>query len=244
MIDKLIANFNFEEKEAKVYVANLELGRSLVSDIAKKAGLNRITTYEILKRLRRKSIATSMDYKGVTVFQVVDPARLIDKMERQVSLSKNILPQLLALKKSDSRRPKVEYYDGVDGIKAIYDGTFSCKEKIIYNIAHPISLPGAVGEEFLNDYIKRRAAKKIKVKLLAPDIPETKKYTKKDKVSFRESRFYDEKLYPMSNELMIYDNKVVLLSFAGKMGVIIEDEEIAMSLKSMWQFFWDHSVSS
>jgi len=237
--EKVIENFNLGEKEAKVYLANLSLGRSRVSEIAKKAQLNRITTYEILKRFKQKGIATSVTYNNITYFQTVSPERIIEKMERQVALSKELLPQLLSLKDQSKTRPNLEYYEGKEGVKAIYEDTLSSKDKIIYNIAHPTNLTNFIDNDFLQNYIKKRVRKKIKVKVLIPEDEAKQKYTKEVKTALREVKIFNNIRYPVPNEIMIYDNKIALLSFSSKIGVVMEDPEIVQSLKSIWQVLWD-----
>lgn len=241
MLEKIIENFNFEEKEAKIYLAALELGKSRVSEIAKKAGLNRITTYEILKRLRQRGLSTSMTYKNVLMFQVIEPERFLERMERQLSLSRALLPQLLLLKASDKVRPKIEYYDGIESLRTMYEDSLFCREKIIYNIAHPENFIKSIGKEFFANYVKKRAAKKIKVKVLLPNIEISKKYVKGARAALREVRFFNHDKYTIPNEIMIYDNKLALFSFSSKIGIIIEDLEITKSIKSIWGFLWDMS---
>ncbi|MFA5029530.1 MAG: helix-turn-helix domain-containing protein [Patescibacteria group bacterium] len=239
MLDKIIDYFNLEEKEAKVYLAALELGNSKVSEIAKKAGLNRITAYEILKRLRQKGLAVSLTRNNVLTFRVIDPEKVIKKMESKLSLSRELLPALVLLKNNSGKKPKIEYFDGREGLRALCNDSLNCQEKIIYDLAEPTNLLKTIGEDFFNSFVRQRVKKGIKVKLLLPKNKENKKYLGVVKRDLRELRFIDDDLYP--NEFYIYDNKVAILSFSGKMGVLIEDEEIAKSMKSIWRFLWNHS---
>ncbi len=241
MLNKIIENFNLEEKEAKVYLAALELGKSRVSEIAKKAGLNRITTYEILKRLKQEGLANNAIYKNIITFHIISPEKFIEKMESRLSLSKTLLPRLMLLGSSEKNRPKIEYYDGIEGIKSIYEDTLFCKEKTIYNIAHPENLLNSIGEDFFSNYVKKRVKKKIVVKVLLTDIKGGEKYIKESTEVLRETKIFNYEKYPIPNEIMIYDNKISLLSFRSKLGVIIEDQELAMSMKTIWNFLWDNT---
>lgn len=223
-----------------MYLASFELGNTKVSEIAQKAGINRITAYEILKRFRKKGLAVSLTRNNVLTFRVIDPDKLIEKNEKRLSLARNFLPALLLLKNNSRHRPKIEYFDGRDGLRALCDDSLNCQEKIIYDFAEPANTIKTVGVDFFNSYVKQRVAKKIKVKLLVPKTDENKKYLKIAKRDLREIRFIDNDLYPITNEFYIYDNKVAIISFSGSMGVIIEDREIAKSMKSIWRFFWNN----
>ena len=241
MLEKVTENFNLDEKEAKVYVAALSLGKSKVSEIAKKALLNRITTYEILKRLARRGLATSVTYKRITYFKVIDPDQFLVKLERQAELAREALPQLLLFKNAGKGKPKVEYFDGIEGIRSIYEDTLNCKEKTIYNVANVENLVESVGNDFLDIYIKKRIKKEIRVKVLIPDNKTAHEYIENEKFQnpLREFKFFDEKKFPVPNEIMIYDNKVIMLSFTSKIGVVIEDHDIAKSLRSLWKLLWE-----
>ena len=238
MQEKLVENFNLNEKEAKVYLASLSMGRSKVSEIAKEAQLNRITTYEILKRLSQRGIANKTVIKDTIYFQVVEPQLLINKLERQTEIARETLPQLNLLIGMKKGRPKVNYYEGAEGIKTVYEDTLMCKEKVIYNITNVENLLNQIGKDFLDNYIKKRVRRKIRVKVLVPDNPISRQNVKYSKKVLREYKFFNEKAFPIPNEIMIYDNKILLLSFSSKIGVIIEDNEISQSIKSMWNMIW------
>ncbi len=239
MLKQIIENFDLTEKEAKVYLAGLKCGKNKVSTIAKEAGLNRITTYEILKRLSSKGMAGGITYDKITFFQVVSPDSFIAKKERQITLAKNFLPDLLSLKNSSGNKPKIDFYSGTEGIKTIYENTLSCKEKIIYNITNIQNLTGVLDKGFLEDYFQKRTKRKIKVKVLIPETGVGQEYLENNGKYLREVKIFDNKKYNIPNEIMIYDKKVAMLSFSGKVGVVIEDSEIAVSMQSVWQIMWE-----
>lgn len=239
MLQELINNFYLNEKEAKVYLATLELGRSRVSRIASKAGLNRITVYEVLKRLIEMGIAKNAVYSGVQTFTVVPPETLIEKQESRLSVAKKALPELSLLSASKAFKPAISYYEGAEGIRSIYEDTLTCKEKTILNVAHPQNLLKAIGEDFFAQYVKKRMRRKIHVDVLLQDVPENRKYKKEATLSMRQIKFFNVEKYPLPNEILIYDDKVALLSFSSLVGVIVEDKDITQSVKSLWQMVWD-----
>lgn len=242
VLDKLNKYFYLDDREAGVYLAALELGRAKVSAIAQKAGINRITAYEILKRFVGRGLATSYSYGNVKTFEVLSPDNLIEKMESTLESAKQVLPELALLTAGVTGRPRITYYEGAEGIRTIYEDTLLSKEKIIYNIADPEKLFKTIGEDFFSQYLKRRIRRKIQVQGLLPDTPTNKKYQNKQTSELRIVRYFAEHKYPFENEVMIYDNKLALLSFSGLLGVIIENDSIVRSVKSIWQMAWDSLV--
>ena len=55
-----LKKLNFSDKEARVYLALLELGEAPVQKIAEKAKVNRATTYVILESLKKKTAARTI----------------------------------------------------------------------------------------------------------------------------------------------------------------------------------------
>ncbi len=239
MLRELMENFYFTEREAKVYLAALEAGRSRVSFIAKKAELNRITTYEILKRLAGRGAVHSATYGGILSFIAVEPELLVQKMSSRLTVAERLIPELSLLNRSKNSKPAISFYEGTEGLRTLYEDTLTSKEKIIYNIANPFNLSKNIGTDFLNQYITKRVRRKILVKVLLPYTPHTKHYRQEVKKNWREVRFFDPVRYDIPNEILIYDTKVVLLSFSSLIGVQVTDGEISRSMQMLWQMLWD-----
>ena len=53
-----LEKLGFSPKEADVYISLLELGSAVVSDVAKKAGINRSTAYVLLESLEKKGFVS------------------------------------------------------------------------------------------------------------------------------------------------------------------------------------------
>jgi len=240
LIDKLIDYFGFTEKEAKVYLSCLKLGKTRVSIIAKNANLNRITTYEILKKLTQEGIAYSSVHNDVKIFYVIPPKTLLEKHESKLELARKSLPELQLISNIHSQKAKIYFLEGVEGIRTIYEDTLNCKEKLIRNIANPQNLINTINRDFFTNYVKKRKRRNIKVKVLLPNTKENIKLKKESKTELRDVKFFDKNKYPFSNEIFLYDNKLALFSFTSLICVIIEDEEIAESIKSFWQMIWDN----
>lgn len=239
MLQKLIENYYFTENEAKVYLSALQLGRDRASNIAKKSGLNRVTAYEILKRFVQLGIANSAFYGKTKTFTVVAPEVLVSKMENKLNSAREMLPQFSLLNQACRNKPGIAFYEGTEGIRTIYEESLSCKEKIIYNFANSENLLQAVGEDFFTRYVKRRVKRKIKVKVLIPHTETSNKFKNEENASLREIKFFDPAFYDIPNEILVYDNKTVLLSFSTLIGVVVTDVDIAKSLKSIWKMVWN-----
>ena len=83
MLERDLQEIGLNEKEAKVYLAALELGQSVVQDIAKKAGVNRATTYFVIEGLMKMGLMSSFHKGKKQYFVAADPDRLIRVVEQE-----------------------------------------------------------------------------------------------------------------------------------------------------------------
>ena len=95
---KDLEKFGLGEKEAKVYLASLELGPSTAAQIAQKADVNRATTYVAVESLIKQGLLSSHEKDSKTFFSAEDPAmlkRLLDQQREEVKNKLSSLEELL-----------------------------------------------------------------------------------------------------------------------------------------------------
>ena len=107
-----LKKIGFSDKEAKVYLALLELGEAGVQTIAKKSAVNRATTYVVLEELKKQGIVSTVEKDKKTVF-VADAPRALLRMfrtqERKIKEHeedfKKALPELEAIFNTATEKP-------------------------------------------------------------------------------------------------------------------------------------------
>ena len=113
-----LKKFGLSEKEAKVYLASLELGVSLASDISLKSNLPRTLIYDILERLIDMGLISYSIKNNKKYFIASSPKELIRIIKEKEEAIKKTLPQLEKLERIKGiKRPKVEIYEGKGGMK-------------------------------------------------------------------------------------------------------------------------------
>ena len=106
-----LETYGFTEKESRVYLTCLELGASLASTIARRAEVNRGTTYSILKDFQRRGIANETIKAGLKYFSVMKPDLLFRQEEEKYEHMKSCLPELLAVTERLGNRPKTQFFE-------------------------------------------------------------------------------------------------------------------------------------
>ncbi|QQG45922.1 MAG: hypothetical protein HYY55_02990 [Candidatus Niyogibacteria bacterium] len=242
-----LEELGFSENEARVYAANLELGSSAVADIARKAGINRTSGYNVLEGLvAKKLVSQSQDRRGRKIYAAEDPYILVDRLEddlsknkKRLEAAKKLLPQLLSIHSLRKDKPQVRYYEGFDGVTSLYEDSLTSSETILsYSSTHDIK---KVLGSYAENYFRRRTEKGIPIRTIIP----TEKYglhlKRVGEKFLRTALLVPHEKFSISPEIYIYDNKVVFMSLAEKFGVVIEGREIAEAMKKLYELAWERA---
>lgn len=239
VMEEELREFGLTDREVKVYLAMLKLGTALVQDIAKSAGTYRTYTYEVLKSLMQKGLVSYAIKSGKQYFEVAEPEKLLSILkEREIKVNK-ILPELKTIYKSVTEKPKIELYEGKEGLKTILDDLIKTKQEVLVYSSTRKQL--VLLDFYFPNYITRRVKEKIKIKVLTERSKETLEMRKNDKKELREMRFLPEGFeFPTATN--IYGNKVAILSLEKEpIGIIIENEDIAKTQRMVFELLWKTS---
>lgn len=238
LLDELIG-IGLSENEAKTYLATLELGEATIVRIAQKSGVKRTTTYLSVDSLKEKGFLSMIKKKKKIFFYAEDPRILQEKIEERKKAIEKIVPQLLSITNLIDKKPKIIFYEGIEGVKNIYFDTLHYPEKEILAWVSETALL-VLDIDFLNYYVSKRIKKKIWVRALAPETLEMKKYKNQDEKELRKTKFINAQKYPIKVEINLYgSNKIGIIAFEEKIGLIIESQKIYDTLKSIFEMCWD-----
>lgn len=119
MIQKLLQQLNFTDKEIRVYLAVLQKGKVSPSEVSKVTGIQRTTVYSISKELIKKGVITE-DLGSASRYLVSSPTKnledLVKKEEEQLEEKKRIISKAMKELKSLSKSskysiPKITFID-------------------------------------------------------------------------------------------------------------------------------------
>ena len=168
---KDLEQFGLSDKEAKVYLACLELGPSTAAQIAQKADVNRATTYVAIESLTKQGLLSSHEKDSKTFFSAEDPAmlkRLLDQQREEVknklSSLEELLPELIKMHNYAGEKPKVRFFEGKEGLDTIKDEILKVKDKKIEAFFPIDDLIKVFSAEEEQKYFQRRLAKKISIR--------------------------------------------------------------------------------
>lgn len=237
-------NFGLSEKEVSVYLAVLELGKATATYIAKAAEVNRATTYVALETLESHGLIASVSIGKKRYFVPENPHQLITKAqenkhqwESRLKEISAVLPDLDALYQSSPSKPQVRFYEGKRGLKTVFSDTLATPNTTLLIYADIGASTAALGDYFDRYYIPARQKRRIKVKVIFADSPQARERVKRNAAELREARLA---AIDIQNEIIIYQDKVAILSFTQpQIGIIIQNAEITATQRAIFNLSWE-----
>lgn len=230
--------------EAKVYHALLQLGGSYVSAIAKKADVHRVLCYKILESLVAKGLVSSFSKNNVKHFSIESPTILVRKQQERLEHAERLLPELLSITNALAYKPKIQYYEGLEGMKNIFEETLTAEGEIL-GYTNLAQIPTIMPETFLRDWARKKIAKGIKTRMLSPHTPKALTYLQTYYPAGFDPHlvqilFINPREFLFEYEITIYGNKVAILSLNRDelMGFIIESPVYATTQRAIFQLAW------
>jgi len=231
-----LEQLGIDDKQAKVYLAALELGSATVQELAEKSGIKRTSIYNFLEEMKQLGLLTEIEEGRHSLLIAEDPNVLLQRANQQVQNITKLLPNLMGVFNLPGNKPKVRYYKGIEGIKNAWIDIIATKETI-YSFSDYEKMFKAMPDEWAWNIPEQRVENKIFFYCVAKDGPWGRKVKKKDKQQMRETRLI--KNINFETEVNIYGNKVMMLSFRRPYAaVIIEDRAIALTMKTVWELVW------
>ncbi len=249
MIDiKTLKQIGIEEKEAKIYLALLELGETTVIPLSKKAGIPRTTCYSVIEKMAKKGLLSQTPRGAHTYISPASPEKIkeiaiLKEQEAKVQreLAEKLIPQLTyATKKLGT--PKMQYFSGRQGVRSIFEDLLTSGEVKNYYIGSVQAVVRAVGERFMKDWVKRRVRAGIFSYGIRIKSEEGFRTTfKSSRKMLREVRFAPE-TFKSPLYLMIYGKKIAFItSKEENFGLIVDSEDFTKTMKSMFDVIWANS---
>lgn len=240
-LSQTLSKLGIEENQAKVYMALLELGSATVQEAARKSGIKRTSIYNFLDEMEQDGLISIVQQGHRILLIAEDPNNLIKKSKQNTLAISKIIPALMGMYNMPGNKPKIKYYQGIEGLKKSYESILKQggTQYIISDYEKMLTTKNLGWNKWIWNYPSRRIARDIDVKCIAKAGPMAKKVKAKDKLHSRQTRILKGEGIELDTEINIYENTVVMISFRRPYaGVIIEDRSIAMTMKSLWQIIW------
>jgi sugar-specific transcriptional regulator TrmB len=225
--------------EAKVYLAMLELGEATTTRIAQKAGQKRTTTYSAITALRDTGLITRAKRSKRFVYFIDDPTNLLTSTKEKVDIAESIIPSLISMSRLIDKKPRVTFYEGLEGLKNMQRATLYHPNTPLYGWVPTATLQGDISKWFDDEHRPKRIKNRMFFYTIAADNEYARRYQAFDEKGLKKT------LIDTSGELVVGGStqlfgtrSVMVYSWEDMVGVIVESEMLYNTFKSIFKIHW------
>jgi sugar-specific transcriptional regulator TrmB len=239
-IDQVLVQVGLNETEARFYLAALELGQAPVRDIAAKAGISRTNAYDVFARLLEHGLVAEAGAGPKKTMLVVaePPDHLVELLDARRRRLDALLPELRSLHNRASGKPRVRFYQGLEGIKLVLDDTLAARDKKLLGILSMRDLFEVPGRAWMDDLVRRRIRAGVHLRVIRSPVKDIRNVWPQCAADLREVRFASPGfVFTMTS--YIYDSKVAVISSRREnFAMTIESEEFAAMQRNLFEALW------
>ena len=236
---KNLSNAGINEKEARVYITLLQLGKASAYSIAERSGLKKPTTYVILDELIKKNLVMKVPRLKKQLFIAKSPEEFFAGAEERLRQAKKALPELITMAENNKTNIRTIFYEGLSGIKeAIYYKSKEMSGEEIVGFYATTEDASSELMELFNPWPKDMREAGINFKVITPEHETTKRYTDPNNQYGHKVKTIPYSLYSSKSSLEAGDTFVRIVLFKEQQSVIIESPELADSVKQIFNMVW------
>lgn len=243
---ELLLQLNLNPKQVAIFLALVRLGKATVAIIARESGVTRTHVYDLIAELVGKGLVSEVEERGVKTYAAVDHAGLLAYVSRQEkelqSIGKKLeqsATEFNALQVGRQQKTKVRFFDGVEGIKNIYeeierDCTKGKKPSEILTIFSPANLERVLPKFSYFNFADVRGR----------DIVCEDALLETYRAQMNSAKNIQYKIWPESRgifptDTIVWGNKVAYTDLTGfPSGIIVENESIARTASMVFEGLW------
>lgn len=242
MFENILIENGLTAKEASLYISVLEAGEITLARAAEKAHLKRSTVYSLVEGLKKRGVLSTTRKKGILYVSALSPRLLVEHFEHATSMAKSVLPQLMNLAYASPVKPRIRFYEGVEGIEQILFEAASSKQDYIGFIDYAL-MPREIYEFIRKRVAPEREKTGTYLRLLMP-VNETNKRVLGEYRQRVEHRMVAFPLRKNHIEILLFEgSKIGFMSFVKKemFGVVIDSEAIYVTLYDLFMLIWEQA---
>lgn len=247
-IEQTLLLLGCSPKETKLFLAAYQLGSAPLSDIAKRAKLQRSTAYLIASQLVEKKLLIQDHRNYNQHFAAASPEtllRMVDAQKRRLGRSslslQGAMNDLKQLHGGYDAVPHVTTYQGRSGLVSMWNDILSTKDEVLLWTNQTMERQLFETRQH-GQFIRERMRKSIPIRVLAVDTDDGRALIKDDAKRNRTTKILESSVY-FTAETYLYDNKVAIIDYTTDIvGVIIENKQIHAAQRAMFELAWQQTL--
>lgn len=246
-----LVDAGLESKEARFYLAVLDMRRPTVAEAAERAEVSRTNAYDLTKRLAHRGLLSITEVgptgkpagRGRTVLTANDPGKLLEDLAERKEVLDGLVPKLRAMRAKGTSQPRVRYLEGTSGIKSALFETLEWPSPLrgILSMKDLLTVPG---HNAMNEYIAGRRERRLTLRVVRSPERDYDNGWPTSAADFRESRYAPPgHIFTMTT--IIGENEVAVMSSRREnFAMMIESAEYAQMQANLFAVLWSASSTT
>ena len=237
METEILEELGLTKTEIKMYLTLLELGSSSAGKILSKSKLPNSTVHRGLNSLIEKGLINFILNGRRKVYQATDPENFFEFMEDKKRRFQEILPELKEKQKSSEKKEKASIYQGIRGIKEVYNIMINAKGKEYNTFGGGSVTVEIMGDSWWLNLHKRRVANNLKSRQI---FDKTVRKIGKDieKNPLTKIKYVDEKFAQFQETVIVGDFVAIAVFSEDPYAFLIHDKNVANSYRKHFELLW------
>lgn len=247
-IKSILEKIGLNKKETDIYLTYLKHGPESITNIARLSGYKRSTLYNLVESLLKKGFLVLIRRNKRTYYDATKPRKLLAILHAKERELEKLMPELEKVKTSKRIIPQIKVYETEENIRDLYYeiySSFNTKEEVCF-LTSVSDLEKYAPFALKSFRVALEKNKKYKIReLIFADkagrsyVRNSKKRKVKHNIKLLPANF------PIYNDIVVFKDKVVLFSFKKRIiATFIDYQEIAQTVKSLYEWAWKNAKSS
>lgn len=166
---KELQKLGLKENEARVYLASLRLGPTVISALSKETGLKRTNIYALVNNLMEKGLFTLREAGFKQYYSAESPKNLKNLVEQQADLLINLLESKIE-KNRNSGTNEFFHFKGIGGMKNAFTSMLGdLKKGDFYCVISDGNRWFDTDKKFFEKFMQKRARLNLDLRLILVD---------------------------------------------------------------------------
>lgn len=247
MEPQILTDLGLTPEEAQIYISLLENGPQTAIQLGKTTKVKRTYVYRVIQGLIGHGLASQNKKGNTTLFAPLSPDHLLNlvaskkqKIEASERVLDAVLDQFKAKYVSVADKPVVTVYEGLSGLKKVYEDMLK-EGKEIFSMLQTSEIEPELREWLKNDFVPRRAKLGVPAKVILASGKLSAEYQSRNEQALRTVLEVPNDLFPFPHEVDVFGDKVAFVHFKkGEplLAILIYHPHMAETMRIWFDLAW------
>lgn len=242
-IVKAFESIGIPKNQTAVYLDLLKNKNSSVSKIAQRTKMHRANVYDILIKLKERSLIFSINKEDKQIYSALSTDLILNQEKDKYENLKSAMNYINTVY-IRGQTPQVYTLEGLNGVKSILFGLLEKEKEIwIYGLAENENLINILNDRLLHSFHLERQKRYINLKLLFYKMP-SEEFKRLSSLKFTETRLLPKTQQSKTSQItqIVCDGFVYITLWVDPINtIVIENSEIAREYIDFYNILWDYS---